>query len=60
MKLQITWDDSHSFGRKELKRFTLEGHNPEEIEGVIQGYVRPMLLSMGYSESNVDECLGER
>ena len=58
MKLQLTWDNSPSFNHKELKRFTIEGQTPGDIEGIIREYVRPMLFAMQFLESTIDEYLG--
>ena len=58
MKLQLTWDSSETFMHKELKRWTLEGQPPGDIEGVLNEYIRPMLFAMGYYEKSIDAFLG--
>lgn len=59
MKLQITFDESAQPGMEQNKTVTIEGYQPAEIEGIIRGYIRPMLLCMEFHQDTVDEYLGE-
>jgi hypothetical protein len=49
MKMQVTFDDSSTFGKKDIRRITLEGGRVGALDELIEEYFRIVLIAMGFN-----------
>ena len=59
MKLQVTYDASSTFNKKEPRRITIEGNEPVSLNILVDEFIKPLLIALGYTVSLIDDYFGE-
>ena len=60
MKIQVTYDASGTFEKKDPRRITIEGSEAGDIESLIMEYINPLIRALGYTDKTIADWFPEQ